>query len=79
MNSPRASVRYALLILGLHLPLAAYVALLRDMAPAEANVLSLGLLPLLLLAALLILPYTVLAMLRIPWNPARARLGEPDL
>jgi hypothetical protein len=68
----------SVLIVALHLPLLAYVFSLRDDLAADQGVAGLPLPSLGLLLLFLVLPYAVLAMLGLRWNPPRARLGEPD-
>ncbi len=65
------------LIAVLHLPLV-YQALIvyRQLVPGQ----SIGDLPptsLLVLLLLLVMPYAVLAVFGVSWNPGRARLNEP--
>lgn len=69
----------SVLIVALHLPLLAYVFSLRNDLAADQGVTGLPLPSLGLLLLLLVLPYAVLAMLGLRWNPPRAHLGEPDV
>lgn len=68
----------AVLILVLHLPLLYYALRLYPRLGAGQTILDLGPATLLALLVLLLLPYTVLALGGVRWNPERARLGEPD-
>ena len=67
------------LIMLLHLPLIYYTNFLyQGLTPAQ-GIADLTLTSLLLLIVLFVLPYTVLAIGRIQWNPERARLNESDI
>lgn len=60
----------------LHLPLIYFVATLSaELAPGQ-DITDLSAVSVLILLALLILPYSLLAGLGVRWNPARARLNE---
>jgi hypothetical protein len=62
----------------LHLPLIYYTSTLyAGLTPAQ-GIGDLAPSALLVLIVLFALPYTVLAISKIPWNPERARLNEID-
>ena len=64
------------LLVVLHLPLIyEALSLHRQLAPGS-GIADLALPSLLTLLALFLLPYTLLGVLRIRWNPERARLNE---
>ena len=71
-------VMVGVLILILHLPLISLAYLLHGTLAPGQGLADLGLLAILALLVVTVLPYAVLALLQIEWNPARARLGEYD-
>lgn len=66
----------AILILLLHLPLIYHAFTQYTRLASGQGVTDLGALSALTLLALLVLPYGLLAVLRIRWNPERGRLNE---
>jgi uncharacterized membrane protein len=72
------NVLVGILIVVLHVPLISLVYLLHGTLSPGQGLADLGLIAILALLALTALPYAVLAMLEIDWNPERARLGEYD-
>lgn len=78
----KQTLSHRLLVAGfivvLHLPLVYHALALYLQLPAGANVTQLPAGSLVVLVALLLLPYAVLHVLGIRWNPPRARLNEPD-
>lgn len=78
----KQSLAHRLLVAGfivvLHLPLAYHALALYLQLPAGADVTQLPAVSLAVLVALLLLPYAVLHILGVRWNPPRARLNEPD-
>jgi hypothetical protein len=77
-DAPYRKLFSAVLLVLLHLPLIAYALWLYPRLQAGQNILHLPALDLVLLLALLLLPYGLLSRLVPDWNPARARLGEYD-
>lgn len=71
-------VLVGLLIMVLHLPLICLVYLLYGTLSPGQSVADLGLITIFALLLFAALPYSVLAMLNISWNPERARMGEYD-
>jgi hypothetical protein len=71
-------VLVGVLIVVLHLPLICLVYLLHGTLSPGQSVADLGLITIFALLVLTALPYAVLAMLEINWNPERARMGEYD-
>lgn len=71
-------VLVGLLIVVLHLPLICLVYLLHGTLSPGQGLANLGLIAIFALLALSALPYAVLALLHINWNPDRARMGEYD-
>ena len=66
------------LIILLHLPVIYFAhSLYARLAPGQ-GIDDLGPLAMFALLFLAVLPYAVLALFRIEWNPERARLGEYD-
>ena len=72
------NVLVGILIVVLHVPLISLVYLLHGTLSPGQGLADLGLIAFFALLALTALPYAVLAMLEIDWNPERARLGEYD-
>ena len=66
------------LILVLHLPLISLAFLMHGTLAPGQGLGDLGALAVLALLLFTSLPYGVLALLQIEWNPSRARLGEYD-
>lgn len=62
----------------LHLPLIFFTLLLHDGLEAGQGLTDLGPVVILVLLVLTAMPYAVLTLLNIQWNPAHARLGEYD-
>jgi len=75
-DAPYRKLFSAVLVMLLHLPLLGYVLWLYPRLESGQNILHLPASELLLLLALLLLPYGMLNRLVPGWNPARARLGE---
>ena len=71
-------VLVGLLIMVLHLPLICLVYLLYGTLSPGQGLNDLGPVAVFALLVLTILPYAILAMLQIHWNPKRARMGEYD-
>jgi len=71
-------VLIGLSIVVLHLPLICLVYLLHGTLSPGQGLADLGLMAIFALLVLSVLPYAVLAMLQIDWNPERARMGEYD-
>jgi hypothetical protein len=78
----KQNLSHRLLVAGfivvLHLPLLYHALALYLQLPAGADISQLPAGSLVVLVALLLLPYAVLHVLGIRWNPPRARLNEPD-
>jgi len=73
---PIRKLLVCVLLVVLHLPLIHQVlGLHRELAPGS-GIGDLALPSLLVLLALFLLPYVLLGVLRIRWNPERARLNE---
>jgi len=65
-------------IVALHLPMIYFTHTLHARLAPGQGIGDLGPLAMLALLFLAILPYAMLALFRIDWNPERARLGEYD-
>lgn len=67
-----------LLIAALHAPLFVYAMTLHERLLPGQSITTLSWPSTAVLAGLFVLPYAVLAVSRIRWNPRRSRLNEPN-
>jgi hypothetical protein len=78
----KQTLSHRLLVAGfiavLHLPLIYHALALYLQMPDGADITQLPAGSLVVLVALLLLPYAVMHVLGVHWNPPRGRLNEPD-